>query len=157
MDEVDGAETVRVALWPDRRGESGPFDIVGDVHGCRSELEALLGRLGYAATESDVAAEATSDVPVYRHPEGRRAVFVGDLVDRGPDSLGVLRLVRAMVTAGSALAVPGNHDVKLVKALRGKNVQTAHGSPGRSPSSPRCPRASARRPSARWPTSSTAS
>jgi protein phosphatase len=114
--EVDAATIIREPLWCDRRTETGPFDIVGDVHGCRDELEALLDRLGYVATDA-----------VRRHPDGRRAIFVGDLVDRGPDSPGVLRLVMDMVAAGSALAVPGNHDLKLVKKLAGKDVKVAHG------------------------------
>ncbi len=58
-----------------------------------------------------------------RHPEGRRAVFVGDLVDRGPDTPGVLRLVMGMVAAGDAICVCGNHEQKLVRALSGRNVQ----------------------------------
>ena len=58
---------------------------------------------------------------------GRTAVFVGDLVDRGPDSPGVLRLVMGMVAAGHALAVPGNHENKLVRALSGRKVQVSHG------------------------------
>ena len=63
-----------------------------------------------------------------RPPPGeRRAVFVGDLVDRGPDSPGVLRLVMGMVAAGHALCVPGNHESKLVKALQGRKVQVSHG------------------------------
>ncbi|MFO1061106.1 MAG: AAA family ATPase [Dongiaceae bacterium] len=117
VEAVDAATVVREPLWCDRRGERGPFDIIGDVHGCRAELEALLDRLGYAA-----GADGT---PV--HPEGRRAIFLGDLVDRGPDSPGVLRLVMAMAAAGSALAVPGNHDLKLVRKLAGKEVKVAHG------------------------------
>ena len=116
VDDVEAAEVVRTRLWPDRRDEHGPFDVVGDVHGCMDELAELLGILGYR--EEDGA---------YRHPEGRKAVFVGDLVDRGPRSLDVVRTVKAMVEAGTALAVPGNHDVKLVKKLRGKNVRVAHG------------------------------
>jgi protein phosphatase len=108
---------VREPLWNDRRHEHGPFDVIGDVHGCGDELDALLDALGYAAGEDGVR----------RHPEGRKAVFVGDLVDRGPRIVPVLRTVMAMVEAGSALAVPGNHDIKLVKALRGKNVQITHG------------------------------
>jgi protein phosphatase len=114
---VDAATVVREPLWCDRRGERGPFDIIGDVHGCRAELEALLDRLGYVAGEAGVRA----------HPEGRRAVFLGDLVDRGPDSPGVLRLVMAMAAAASALAVPGNHDLKLVRKLAGREVKVAHG------------------------------
>ena len=89
-----------------------PYDLVGDVHGCRSELESLLAELGWEGT---------------RHPEGRTAVFVGDLVDRGPDTPGVLRLVMAMVAAGTALCVQGNHEAKLVRALDGARVRTAHG------------------------------
>jgi protein phosphatase len=114
--EADEAKVLREPLWCDRRGESGPFDIIGDVHGCHDELDALLGKLGYVASDG---------APV--HPEGRRAVFVGDFVDRGPNSPGVLRLVMDMVTAGSALAVPGNHDLKLVKKLAGRDVKVAHG------------------------------
>ena len=92
------------------------------MHGCRAELELLLTELGYAV-ERDAA-----DRPVgARHPDGRRAIFVGDLVDRGPDTPGVLRLVMGMVTAGTAFCVAGNHEVKLLKALRGKNVRRSQG------------------------------
>ena len=116
VEDVEAAEIVRTKLWPDRRDEHGPFDVVGDVHGCMDELAELLDRLGYRETGG-----------VYRHPEGRKAVFVGDLVDRGPRNLDVVRTVKAMVEGGAALAVPGNHDVKLIKKLRGKNVRVAHG------------------------------
>lgn len=116
--EVAAATVLREPLWCDRRGDRGPFDIIGDVHGCRDELEALLGELGYVAAGRNGAQV---------HPEGRRAIFVGDLVDRGPDSPGVLRLVMDMVAAGGALAVPGNHDLKLVKKLAGRDVKVAHG------------------------------
>jgi polynucleotide kinase-phosphatase len=117
---IAAVSVAREPLWCDRRGERGPFDIIGDVHGCLAELEQLLDRLGYIE-------QVTAAGPVRVHPQGRRAVFVGDLVDRGPDSPGVLRLVMAMVEAGSALAVPGNHDMKLVKKLSGKDVKIAHG------------------------------
>lgn len=122
VDEVDAAVVVRQPLRSDRRDERGPFDVVGDVHGCRSELEALLVRLGYALVRDDAGRPVDAV-----HPEGRRAVFVGDLVDRGPDSPGVLRLVMGMVAAGHALAVPGNHEEKLVRALDGRQVKVAHG------------------------------
>ncbi|HEX8243152.1 MAG TPA: polynucleotide kinase-phosphatase [Longimicrobium sp.] len=115
--EAEAAAVVREPLWNDRRADAGPFDVIGDVHGCAGELEALLDRLGYAPGPDGVR----------RHAEGRRAVFVGDLVDRGPRVADTLRLVMAMVRAESAYAVPGNHDVKLVKALRGRNVQARHG------------------------------
>lgn len=119
-ENIDAAMIRREPLWCDQRGQHGPFDIIGDVHGCRMELELLLDKLGYAVTESGHGS-------VWSHPGGRRVIFVGDLVDRGPDSPGVLRLVMDMVAAGSALAVPGNHDLKLVKKLSGKDVKIAHG------------------------------
>ncbi|TXK19048.1 polynucleotide kinase-phosphatase [Homoserinibacter sp. GY 40078] len=116
------AEIVREPLLTDRRGEHGPFDAIGDVHGCRSELESLLTKLGYVI-ETDASGRPVDAV----HPEGRRAIFLGDLVDRGPDSPGVLRLAMGMVRNGHALAVPGNHEEKLIRALDGKNPKTTHG------------------------------
>ncbi|ALC20159.1 polynucleotide kinase-phosphatase [Streptomyces pristinaespiralis] len=112
VEEVESAEIVLERRYNDLRHLTGPFDIIGDIHGCSSELETLLGKLGYV----DGA-----------HPEGRTAVFVGDLVDRGPDSPGVLRRVMAMVAAGNALCVPGNHENKLGRWLGGRNVQHTHG------------------------------
>src|SRR5680860_1271528 len=122
VDEVVAATIVRAKLLSDYRNEHGPFDVIGDVHGCCSELETLLSALGYVLTrdEDDRLVDAI-------HPDGRRPVFVGDLVDRGPDSPGVLRLVMGMVKAGNALCVPGNHENKLVRALRGRQVRVSHG------------------------------
>jgi protein phosphatase len=117
-EEIEAAEVERQPLWNNLKHERGPFDVIGDVHGCREELETLLEELGYSAP---------GDGSPFRHPEGRKAVFLGDLVDRGPDTPGVLRHVMAMVEAGSALCVPGNHDVKLLRKLRGKNVRITHG------------------------------
>jgi len=122
VEQVDTATIVRERLLNDKRDQTGPFDVIGDVHGCRSELETLLQRLGYALVRDDVGRPVDA-VP----PTDRRAVFVGDLVDRGPDSPGVLRLVMGMVAAGHALCVPGNHENKLVRALSGRNVQVTHG------------------------------
>src|SRR5215467_7661697 len=115
--EVDAATIERQPLWVDRRSDCGPFDVIGDVHGCRDELVELLGRLGYA-----VGADGRVE-----HPEGRRAIFVGDLVDRGPDTPGVLKLVMRMVEDRVALCVAGNHDARLVRALEGRNVRMSHG------------------------------
>ena len=117
-DEIDAAAIAYEKLFNDRRDLTGPFDIIGDVHGCRAELETLLDRLGWrwSATTPDRPVDAS-------HPDGRTAVFVGDLVDRGPDSPGVLRLVMGMVAAGTALCVPGNHEEKLLRKLRGRNVR----------------------------------
>jgi protein phosphatase len=91
-----------------------PFDVVGDIHGCLEELRAVLHRLGYQPAGQG-----------YAHPEGRRAVFVGDLVDRGPSSVGVLEVVLAMRAAGTALLVPGNHDNKFMRWLMGRPVRIA--------------------------------
>jgi protein phosphatase len=116
-EEVEAVEVERQPLPSDRRFDGGPFDIIGDVHGCADELEELLATLGYTAGPDGV----------WRHPQGRRAVFVGDLVDRGPRIPDVLRLVMNTVKAGAALCVPGNHDDKLMRKLRGRSVQVAHG------------------------------
>jgi protein phosphatase len=105
----------------DRRDDTGPFDIIGDVHGCAAELETLLGVLGYRLGARPDGA------PTVTPPAGRRAVFVGDLVDRGPRAPDVLRLVIGMVEAGAAFCVPGNHDVKLLRWLSGKQVKPTHG------------------------------
>ena len=119
-EEADAVTIERQPFWNNRKQESGPFDIIGDVHGCLDELFALLSRLHY-----DVVAEGR-EIRV-TPPPGRKAIFVGDLVDRGPKIPGVLRLVIGMVEAGTALCVPGNHDIKLLRKLRGKDVQITHG------------------------------
>ena len=126
VDEVEAAAVERVPLWNDRAGEHGPFDIIGDVHGCCDELEELLAQLGYEPGPAVEPDPLWGDV-VYQHPDKRRAVFVGDLVDRGPRILDVVRIVRNMVTAGTALCVPGNHDMKLMRKLNGRDVQITHG------------------------------
>ncbi|GAA0976879.1 polynucleotide kinase-phosphatase [Acrocarpospora macrocephala] len=111
-DEIDNVTITLEPAWTDLKHLTGPFDIIGDVHGCAAELETLLTTLGYVDG---------------RHPQGRTAVFVGDLVDRGPDTPGVLRRVMGMVEAGTALCVCGNHEQKLVRALNGRKVRVAHG------------------------------
>jgi protein phosphatase len=116
-EEVDAVEITRVPLWNNRRGEHGPFDIIGDVHGCLDELAALLRKLGYAPDAAGV----------WTHPEGRKLVFLGDLVDRGPDSPGVVRLVSAAVAAGGAYCVPGNHEERFVRHQHRRKVKVTHG------------------------------
>lgn len=120
--EIDDVEIVRTRLYSDLRHESGPFDVIGDVHGCRGELETLLTTLGYTITRDDEG-RAVDAV----HPDGRRVVLLGDLVDRGPDTPGVLRLAMGMVRAGHAFVVSGNHEAKLVRALGRKDVTVSHG------------------------------
>jgi protein phosphatase len=119
---IADAVVVREKLLNDFKHEHGPFDVIGDVHGCRAELETLLVELGYSLT-GDEQGRPTDAV----HPDGRKAIFLGDLVDRGPDTPGVLRLVMGMVGGGNALCVPGNHESKLVKALQRRKVQVTHG------------------------------
>ncbi|MEV4032762.1 polynucleotide kinase-phosphatase [Streptomyces umbrinus] len=112
VEEIESAEVRTEKRFNDLTHLTGPFDIIGDIHGCASELESLLGKLGYADGV---------------HPEGRTAVFVGDLVDRGPDTPGVLRRVMSMVGSGNALCVPGNHENKYGRYLKGRKVQHTHG------------------------------
>ena len=118
--EVSSVTIERQALWNNLKHEHGPFDIIGDVHGCYEELSTLLGQLGYRI-------ENGADGPKATPPDGRKAVFVGDLVDRGPRIPDVLRLVMKMVAEGTALCVPGNHDMKLMRKLKGRDVQMTHG------------------------------
>ncbi len=98
----------------------GAFDIIGDVHGCMEELLALTHRLGYRWTgnPSDLHPDFS-----WINPPGRRLFFVGDLVDRGPNSLEALRLVMRLTESGQAFCVPGNHDYKLARALGGMVFQ----------------------------------
>ncbi|HEY3142831.1 MAG TPA: AAA family ATPase, partial [Acidimicrobiales bacterium] len=117
-DQIEGAVLERERLFSDLRERHGPFDIIGDVHGCHEELVGLLGELGWTI-EAD-----GSDA---RHPDGRMAVFLGDLVDRGPATPAVLRLAMNMCDSGVAMCVPGNHENKLQRALKGRNVQVSHG------------------------------
>jgi polynucleotide kinase-phosphatase len=105
VEEVEAADVVRQRLACDLRDDPGPFDIIGDVHGCYDELTALLAQLG----------------------QSRKIIFLGDLVDRGPNSVDVLRVVMEMVAAGTALCVPGNHDVRLLRALNGRSIALTHG------------------------------
>jgi predicted kinase/diadenosine tetraphosphatase ApaH/serine/threonine PP2A family protein phosphatase len=143
--QVDSVEISRGPLWTDKRHETDPFDLIGDIHGCYDELVELLGKLGYVAapviSDAPIAGlsphpsllpagekgQVVASSPAYFHPEGRRVVFLGDLVDRGPKTVEVVRLVMAMCANGSALCVPGNHDVKLKRALEGKAVNVGHG------------------------------
>ncbi|MEZ6235182.1 MAG: polynucleotide kinase-phosphatase [Phycisphaerales bacterium] len=159
IDECDAAALVREPLWNNLKHERGPFDIIGDVHGCYQELLDLLGSLGWTITQREGEPEGCCDAaPPGAAPIGassasegdpptdtdtptdsntstefgpprpsRRLIFLGDLVDRGPATPSVLRLAMTLCRDGLALCVPGNHDVKLLRALRGKNVQITHG------------------------------
>jgi protein phosphatase len=119
-EELESLSLVREPLWNNKKKETGPFDIIGDIHGCLSEALELLAVLGYTVETRDGHYSIS-------HPQGRKVVFVGDLVDRGPDSPGVVRLVSDAVRAGAGFCVAGNHDVKLSRALRGRDVKVSHG------------------------------
>ncbi len=122
-EQVDTTTIERQSLWNNLKYEHGPFDIIGDVHGCFNELQTLLQRLDYQVTPpSEFAAPF-----LVSHPEGRKVVFLGDLVDRGPATPAVLQLVMDMVETGHALCIPGNHDVKLLRKLKGREVKMTHG------------------------------
>ena len=126
VEEVEAVlEIKREKLYNDKKDETGPFDIIGDVHGCFDELTELLLKLGYLI--SRVEENQYNFGFEVKAPDNRKAIFVGDLVDRGPDTPSVLRLVMSMVNAGVAYCVSGNHDSKLQKYLVGKNVQLKHG------------------------------
>ncbi len=117
-EDIDAVVIERQPLWNNLRHEHGPFDIIGDVHGCFDELVELLRQLGCVVDE---AAFTVQPAP------GRKIVFLGDLVDRGPKTPQVLRLVMNAVAQGAALCVPGNHDAKLMRKLRGRDAQITHG------------------------------
>ncbi|MCC5651512.1 polynucleotide kinase-phosphatase [Nostoc sp. XA013] len=138
LEEIASVEIERQPLWNNLKHEHGPFDIIGDIHGCCDELEILLQQLGYQKGEeakeqksreelSTFSSVSLWNAPTYYHPEGRKALFLGDLVDRGTRILDTVKLVRNMVEAGTAFCVPGNHENKLLRKLRGKNVRVNHG------------------------------
>jgi protein phosphatase len=118
-EQIESVSIERVRLSNNLKHEHGPFDIIGDVHGCFEELTELLKKLGY-----DVHYD---NKYVVRHPEGRKVIFLGDFVDRGPQTPDVLKLAMDMTEAGMAWSVPGNHDVKLMKKLNGREVKIVHG------------------------------
>jgi protein phosphatase len=125
IEEIEAVEIKRQPLWNNRKHEHGPFDIIGDIHGCCDELELLLEKLGYVTR--NVETRYIASLQTYCHPEGRKALFLGDLVDRGPRILDTVKLVKNMVEAGAAICVPGNHEHKLLRKIRGKKVKINHG------------------------------
>ncbi len=121
----DTAVTIeRERLETDCRHITGPFDIIGDVHGCTDELELLLAKLGYGVVWHDAGGERSVTVTP---PPGRRLIFVGDLVDRGPRAPDTLRIVMSTAAAGTGFCLPGNHDAKFLRWLNGHNVTLTHG------------------------------
>ena len=124
-EEVNAATVEQIPLWNDKTHLHGPFDIVGDLHGCYEELLELLSELGYQ--ESGQSTESGMEGPLFSHPQGRILVCLGDIVDRGPRILDTFKLIYNLVKSGAALCVPGNHDMKLLRKLNGKDLQIVHG------------------------------
>lgn len=93
------------------------IDIIGDIHGCHIELITLLEKLGYVKGSDDL----------YRHPEGRIFVSLGDIVDRGPGSHTAINFFKKHIEASLAISVMGNHDNKFARWLMGKNVTVKNG------------------------------
>jgi len=118
--DLENLTFIRQPNPTNKKSETGPFDLIGDVHGCFDELTGLLTILGYRISRLN------QDYEIY-HPDGRKLVFLGDLVDRGPKTPQVLRLVMDAVQSGDAFCVAGNHDAKLIKALKGNAVKMSHG------------------------------
>lgn len=126
-EQLESVQITRAPMWNNKKHEHGPFDIIGDIHGCFDELTELLTEMGYRVDEHASSDSAETKRYVVTPPPGRRAFFVGDLVDRGPKSNEVLRIAMDMVDAGVALCVPGNHEFKLHRKLSGKDVKVSHG------------------------------
>lgn len=135
-EEIEAVEIERQPLWNNQKHQHGPFDIIGDIHGCCDELEQLLQTLGYRATDNLQESNPTKQnspessfwqFPTYTHPQGRKAMFLGDLIDRGPRILDTVKLVHNMVQAGSAMCIVGNHENKLMRKLDGKSVRVSYG------------------------------
>lgn len=117
--EIESAQFERYPLPSNKKHDRGPFDIIGDIHGCFDELYALVLKLGY---------QVVFDGKFHLfHPQKRKLVFVGDLVDRGPKTPEVLRFVMDVVKQGMAYCVNGNHDNKLLRKLKGHEVKISHG------------------------------
>lgn len=119
-EDVENAMIERQVLWNNKKEERGPFDVIGDIHGCFDELNALLKKLGYSVSKTEGRYSLA-------HSDGRKIIFVGDLVDRGPNIPEVIRLVNHAIEDGNAFCVVGNHDDKLKRALEGRKVKIAHG------------------------------
>ena len=120
QEEINDFNWQRQPLWTDKTREHGPFDVIGDVHGCFDELRLLIEKLGYQLTKIQGHYHV-------EHPQNRKLIFLGDLVDRGPRIVEVLQLAMDTVEEGTALAVMGNHESKLLKKMKGRDVLVTHG------------------------------
>ena len=119
-EEVDAAEIQRTPLWTDRRTEHGPFDVIGDIHGCSRRARRAArpsSAMRSPATGSTVTAAGGPPRGVRRRLRRSRTGHARRCCE----------LVMAMAEAGTAICLPGNHDVKLVRKLKGRDVQITHG------------------------------
>ncbi len=124
-EQIDQVQIVRIKEEFNLKEELGPFDIIGDVHGCFDELIQLLTKLGYDLNPvEDIDGQRTYDLS---HPQGRKLIFVGDLVDRGPKTPEVLRMVMRAYKRGLAYSVRGNHEDKLLRKMKGNPVKVSVG------------------------------
>ena len=92
------------------------FDIIGDIHGCYDEMIMLIKKLGYIEQDG-----------LYKHPEGRRLLSLGDIMSRGPKSLATMDFWYRHIQAGLAYMIDSNHGWKVARWLQGKNVTMKHG------------------------------
>jgi protein phosphatase len=128
IENIENATFIREKARSNKKTETGNFDIIGDIHGCFTELKILLGKLNYQLSARESKTE-TGKLLYYdiQCPENHRLIFVGDLTDRGDNSPEVLKVVMSAVRSGKAFCVQGNHDFKLLQKLSGKNVKVSHG------------------------------
>lgn len=105
----------------DKRHETGPFDIIGDIHGCAIELMELLEKLGHAEADWEDKSSNQWDEAIVAHKEGRKVILLGDLVDRGPENLLTMKIAKKLEEFGG-MRVQGNHDSKIGRWLKGNKV-----------------------------------
>lgn len=138
LEDIESTQIIRNKMYMDKKEENPPFDIIGDIHGCFDELYELVLKLGYNVEiikeTKIVQDEINNEFKEYitkkfivSHPENRRLIFVGDLIDRGPNSPDVLRFVMDCVESNLAFCVIGNHEAKFIRKLTGSNVKLTHG------------------------------
>jgi len=118
-------QVIRKPIETNKKYDTGPFDIIGDVHGCSDELNELLANLGYQLEA--IPFDFINYGWKVHHNKGRKVIFLGDIVDRGPKIKEVLNLVMSMVLNGVAYCIAGNHDEKLLRYLKGRNVKVRYG------------------------------
>lgn len=124
---LTSADGLTVVPMPyDKSHDNGPFDLIGDVHGCALELMILLERMGHVGKGWAKAPPGTWHAWVRAHPTNRKTVLLGDLTDRGPHNLACLRIAQALERRGGYM-VAGNHDDKLARWIAGRPVSVGHG------------------------------